>query len=100
MGRKNMPKSSLEARFTQGSSPKHPSFEGIQWIANSRKTKGASEERALHEKLTRILRDLKEMILKDGDAEEWKRRAWSFGEAMEDLLWFPDTVDTGVDIAD
>ena len=39
------------------------------------------------------------MVLKDGDAEEWKRRAWSFGEAMKDLIWFLETVDTGVDIS-
>ena len=45
-------------------------FEGIQWIADRRKTKADSEERALHEKLTRIFRGLKEMILKDGDAED------------------------------
>jgi len=74
-------------------------FDSIQWIADRRKTKADTEERALQEKLTRIFRGLKEMILKDGDAEDWKRRAWSFGEAMKDLLWFMDTVDTGVDIA-
>jgi hypothetical protein len=45
-------------------------FEGIQWIADRRKTKADSEERALQEKLTRILRGLKEMILVDGDTEE------------------------------
>ena len=39
------------------------------------------------------------MILIDGDAKEWKRRAWSFGEATKDLIWFMETVDTGVDIA-
>ena len=39
------------------------------------------------------------MVLKDGDAEEWKRRAWSFGEAMKDQIWFLETVDTKVDIA-
>ncbi len=38
------------------------------------------------------------MILVDGDEEVWKRRAWSFGEAMKDFLWFLETVDTGVDI--
>ena len=38
------------------------------------------------------------MILKDGDAEEWKRRAWSFGEAMKNLIWLMETLDTGVDI--
>ncbi len=50
-------------------------FEGIQWIAHRKKTKAETEERALQEKLTRMLRGLKEMILVDGDAEEWKRRA-------------------------
>jgi hypothetical protein len=39
------------------------------------------------------------MILIDGDAEEWKRRVWSFGEAMKDLVWFLETVDMGIDIA-
>jgi len=34
----------------------------------------------------------------DGDAEEYKRRAWSFGEAVKDLIWFMEMVDTGVDI--
>ena len=38
------------------------------------------------------------MILKDGDAEKWKKRAWRFEEAMKDLIWFMETVDTGVDI--
>ena len=38
------------------------------------------------------------MILKDGEAEEWRRRAWSFGEAIKDLIWFLETVDTEVDI--
>ena len=52
----------------------------------------------MHEKLTRVFRGLKEMISKDGDAEEWKRRAWSFGEVMKDLIWFLETVDSGVDI--
>ena len=73
-------------------------FDNIQWIADKRKTKADTEERALQEKLTMVFRDLKEMILKDGDAEEWKRRTWSFGEAMKDLIWFLETVDTGVDI--
>ena len=73
-------------------------FEGIQWIADRKKTKAETEERSLQEKLTRIFRGLKEMILVDGDAEEWKRRAWSFGEAMNDFIWFLETVDTGVDI--
>jgi hypothetical protein len=73
-------------------------FEGIQWIADRRKTKADSEERSLQEKLTRILRGLKEMILLDGDAEEWKRRVWSFGEAMKDFIWFVETVDIGVDV--
>jgi len=73
-------------------------FEGIQWITDRRKTKPETEERALQKKLTRILRVLEELILVDGDAEEWKRRAWSFGEAMKDFIWFLETVDTGVDI--
>jgi hypothetical protein len=73
-------------------------LDNIQWIADKRKTKADSEERTLQEKLTRVFRGLKEMILMDGDAEELKRRAWSFGEAMKDLLWFLETVDTGVDI--
>ena len=51
----------------------------------------------MQEKLTRILRVLKEMILVDGDAEEWKRRAWSLGEAMKDFIWFVETLDIGVD---
>jgi hypothetical protein len=38
------------------------------------------------------------MILVDGDAEEWKRRALSFGEAMKDFIWFIETVDIGVDV--
>jgi len=38
------------------------------------------------------------MILVDGDAEEWKRRAWSFGEAMKDLIWFMEIVDIGLDV--
>ena len=46
------------------------SFEDIHWIADRRKTKAETEERSLQEKLTRILRGLKEMILVDGDAEE------------------------------
>ena len=55
-------------------------------MADRRKTKADTEERALHEKGTRVVRCLKEMILKDGDAEEWRKRAWSFGEAMKDLM--------------
>jgi len=47
----------------------------------------------------RVFRGLKEMILVDGDAEEWRRRAWSFGEGMKDLMWFLETLDMGVDIA-
>jgi hypothetical protein len=43
-----------------------------------RKTKANTEERAVYEKLTRVFRGLKEMILTDGDSEEWKRRAWGF----------------------
>jgi len=50
-------------------------FQGIQWIADRRKTKADTEERKLQEKLTRVFKGLKEMILTDGDAEEWKRRA-------------------------
>jgi hypothetical protein len=50
-------------------------FEGIQWIAERRKTKADTKKRSLQEKLTRILKGLKERILVDGDAEEWKRRA-------------------------
>ena len=73
-------------------------FDNIQWIADRRKTKADTKERALQEELTKVFRGLKEMVLKDGDAEEWKRRAWSFGEAMKDLIWFLETVDTGVDI--
>ncbi len=61
-------------------------FDIIQWIADMRKTKAETEERALQEKLTRVFRELKEMILLDGDSEEWKRRAWGFGEAMKDLV--------------
>ncbi len=64
-----------------------------------RKTKADTEERALQEKLTRVFKGLKEIVLIDGDAEEWKRRTWSFGEAMKDLIWFVETVDAGVDIA-
>ena len=73
-------------------------FDNIQWIANRRKTKADTEWRALQEKMTMVFRGLKEMILKDGHAEEWKRRARGFGEAMKDLIWFLETVDTGVDI--
>jgi hypothetical protein len=73
-------------------------FDSIQWIADRRKTTADTEERALQEKLTRVFNGQKEMILKDGNEEEWKRRAWSFGEAMKDLIWFLETVDTGVDI--
>jgi hypothetical protein len=40
-----------------------------------RQPSGKRGERALHEKLTRVFRGLKEMILIDGDAEEWKRKA-------------------------
>jgi hypothetical protein len=40
-----------------------------------RKTKADTEDRALHEKLTRVFKGLKKMILMNGDAEEWKRRA-------------------------
>ena len=61
-------------------------FDSIQWMADRRKTRAYSEERTLQEKLTRVFRGLKEMILVDGDAEEWRRRAWSFGEAMKDLI--------------
>ena len=74
-------------------------FNSIQWLADRRKTKADTEERALQEKLARIFRSLKEMILLDGDAEEWKRRAWGFGEALKDLVWLLDTVDTRVDMA-
>ncbi len=46
-------------------------FDGIQWIADMRKTKADTEERALQEKLARVFGSLKEMILIDGDSEEW-----------------------------
>ncbi len=74
-------------------------FEGIQWLADRRKTKADTEERALQEKLTGIFRSLKEMILVDGDEEEWKRRAWNFGDALKDLIWLLENVDTRIDVA-
>ncbi len=71
-------------------------FEGIQWIADKRKTK--AEERTLKEKVTRVFRCIKEMILTYGDAEEWKKRACNFGAGMKDLIWFLEVVDTCMDI--
>jgi hypothetical protein len=78
--------------------PSRATFNKIQWIADRRKMKADTEERALQEKPIKVFRGMKEMILRDGDVEEWKRRAWSFGEAMKDLIWFLETVDTGKDI--
>ncbi len=45
-------------------------FGSIQWIADIRKTKADTEERALQENITRVFRGLKVMIQVDGDAEE------------------------------
>ncbi len=52
----------------------------------------------MQEKVTRAFKRLKEMILTNGDTEEWKIRAWNFGAAMKDLVWFMEVVDTCVDI--
>ncbi len=56
-------------------------FEGIQWIADMRKTHADTEERTMQEKVTRAFICLKEMILINGDTEEWKKRAYNFGAA-------------------
>jgi hypothetical protein len=38
------------------------------------------------------------MILIEGDAEALRGRAWNIGAAIQDLLWFLEHVENGIDI--
>jgi hypothetical protein len=63
-------------------------FNALQWMTHRRKTTANTEERGLQEKVTRIFRGLKVVIMVEGDAEEWRKRAWDLGAAIQDLVWF------------
>ncbi len=56
-----------------------------------------TEERSVQEYTVRVLKGIRCLVYKTGSEEWWRKCGLGMGDAMRDLLWILEAVETGVD---